>query len=98
MMRRLSFLLSILALTALGLAAAGCTHPCLKLAEQICECEPGEIEKEACEREMKSAYDSARVNELKAQADTCTELLDTCDCTRLDTEEGRQACGLARTP
>ena len=91
-------ILSIFLLGAFGILSTGCTHPCLKLAEQICACEPGELEQESCERQMKSAYDSALVSELKEQADTCTELLDTCDCTQLDTEEGRQGCGLARVP
>ncbi len=78
--------------------ASGCTHPCLKLAEQICACEPGQIERETCEKQMKSAYDAARPDELDAQASVCSEHLDTCDCHELDTEAGRQACGLARTP
>jgi hypothetical protein len=88
------------ALLAICLAAgtAGCTHPCLKLAEQICACEPGQIERETCEKQMKSAFDAARPDELDTQASVCSELIDTCDCHALDTEAGRQACGLARAP
>ncbi len=81
----------LLALLVMG----GCVHPCLALAEEICECEETETEREACKRRARNLFDqapSADVDEAKA---TCVELLDRCDCSYIATEEGKRACGLA---
>ena len=91
--RRLAFAAGVLLLL---LSAGGCTHPCLALAEKLCECEATQLEVEQCKRRQREAFDNTRQSELDAQAEVCSEKLDTCDCAHVDTEEGKRACGLAR--
>ncbi|RMG17787.1 MAG: hypothetical protein D6729_08225 [Deltaproteobacteria bacterium] len=86
----------VVALLLLTLGGLSCTHPCLALAEKLCECEKTQLEVEQCKRRQREAFANTRQSLLDAQAATCSERLDTCDCERVDTEEGKRACGLAR--
>ena len=74
----------------------GCIHPCLALAEEICECEESESEIEACKRRARNIFDQAPAEETGEAKEECARLLETCDCTFIATEEGKRACGIAR--
>jgi hypothetical protein len=91
-----AFALGALLAALLLAAGTGCVHPCLALAEEICECEETEAAREDCKRRARDAYESTRKAELDAARSECSALLDRCDCAFVDTEEGKQACGLAR--
>lgn len=88
--------LAVALVVFLTLAGIGCTHPCLQLAEKLCECEANVLDRENCKRIMKSAYDRTRADDLKASAETCGEQEKVCDCEVVATEDGKKACGLAR--
>jgi len=81
-------------LCASGITA--CTHPCLALADKQCECSDGDLQQQQCQTEMQASFDLARQSDLDNNKQVCSDLLDTCDCTKLDTEAGRAACGLTR--
>ena len=55
-----------------------------------------ELEREACLANQRAAYEVADPDELDAQAETCADLIAVCDCNYLDSEAGKQACGLSR--
>ncbi|MFN7131666.1 MAG: hypothetical protein ACK4N5_06260 [Myxococcales bacterium] len=92
-MRPLALLVSLLLLVSLS---TGCKSPCVQLAEKVCECLPRGTERDQCNRQ---AADQARLVQLTPeQEEQCEALLDRCDCTQLNTIEGKQACGWAREP
>lgn len=90
-----SFFIVFVAALAL-LFGSGCVHPCLALAEELCECEETETEREACKTRARQAFESVRKPELDEARAECSARLDRCDCAYVDTEEGKQDCGLAR--
>jgi hypothetical protein len=79
------------------LLAAGCRDACLSLADQICSCQPDETSKGNCNLQAKSAESTFAVG--KADEQFCQQKLDAnaCNCTALNTPEGRAACGLVIT-
>jgi len=83
-------------LLGLAFAGSGCTHPCLALAEKLCDCQGNQLEVEQCKQQQRRLYDQARQSDLDAAAPVCAERLDTCDCSDLTTEAGKQACGLSQ--
>lgn len=85
----------LLALLPLGLLlVTGCHGPCRQLSEKLCECSENSIQKEACLRRVSS--EESRVAPTAEQEQVCAGLLAGCDCHKIDTAEGKQACGLAR--
>jgi hypothetical protein len=77
--------------------AVGCGDACLKLADQICNCQPDDATRSACQAQ---AREQEKVFPIRnADQQLCQRALDTnaCDCQKLTTPEGRQACGLAYT-
>ena len=88
----------IMSIAALGsaLLLSACKSPCRQLAEQLCECEDNTLDKEACLQEV-SRKDAFYQPDAAAQ-DQCQAILDaeSCDCTQIETTEGKRACGLAR--
>jgi hypothetical protein len=91
MRRRLPLLLPASMLTLL--LAAGCGDACLKLADQICSCQPDQTSQANCQQRARDVEGVFNVR--KQDEQFCQHLLDTnsCDCKKLDTPEGRQACG-----
>ena len=77
--------------------AAGCGDACLSLAQQICRCQLDQASVDGCNQRAQQA--KAIFPERKADQTFCQHQLDTnaCDCTKLDTPEGRVGCGLAYT-
>lgn len=91
---RVLFAAGLLALGLGGLTA--CTDPCLELARKLCECQDTQIARENCIRNAEAAYQQADQDALAQSQSQCADLVDGCDCNDLDTESGKQACGLAR--
>jgi hypothetical protein len=91
MRRRLPLLLPASMLTLL--LAAGCGDACLKLADQICSCQPDQASQANCQQRARD--EEGIFNVRKQDEQFCQNLLDTnsCDCKKLDTPEGRIACG-----
>jgi hypothetical protein len=76
---------------------AGCGNACLKLADQICSCQPDDTSRANCQqraREQEAIFSVRREDE-----QLCQLALDSnsCDCQKLITPEGRKACGIAYT-
>ena len=95
MKRRAPLLLSACVLTLT--LAAGCGDPCLKLADQICSCQPDDVSRANCSQRARDQEGIFSVD--KQDQDFCQHALDSnaCDCQKLITPEGRKACGLAIT-
>ena len=88
------FLVISFALTVLASAGAGCKGNCRTLAEKLCECSNGSLEKESCLKRVATEEERATVTVEDEEA--CGGLLAGGDCHALDTAEGKRACGLAR--
>jgi hypothetical protein len=77
--------------------AAGCGNACLKLADQICNCQPNDTLRSGCQAQVR---EQEKVFSIRSQDEQlCQAKLDSneCTCEKLTTPEGRQACGLAYT-
>lgn len=86
--------LSLLLLAASTLMLGACKSPCRALSEKLCECTDNSLDRDACIRE--AANEESRVAPTAEDQDRCEALIEQCDCNRIDTLEGKQACGLAR--
>lgn len=84
-----------LAAAVLVLSLAGCKNPCLKLAEKICECQTTTTLRDACKQN--ASAEQSRVTITPEDEQVCEDLYDGCDCHDLDTAEGKQRCGMARS-
>ena len=99
---------SLIALLASSLfVLAGCKTQCRVLSERLCECLPP-VEREDCM--ALAASEERRLEPTPEQEDVCEGYLSTClpkveqlegqaredVCQALETQEGKQACGLAR--
>jgi hypothetical protein len=92
---------ALVLLSSALLALAGCKSPCRELSELRCACvEP--FRRETCLRAV--ATDESNVEPTDADLALCEQKLDECGidpenqdtCDRLETDEGKRACGLAR--
>ncbi len=87
-------------------ALAGCKSPCRQLSEQLCDCvEP--FERDTCIRNV--ANEENGIETTDEQLEVCEQRLETCNfidtstperrkatCAILQTDKGKQDCGLAR--
>lgn len=89
-MLRLAPLLLTLTLAA---TLSGCTTPCEELAERRCACAATAAERTACEN--RAEQQRSRHPPSDADEERCEAFLRTCDCSRLNTAEGKRDCGLA---
>lgn len=74
---------------------AGCGNACLKLADQICSCQPDDTSRQNCQQR---ARDQEGIFSVRSEDErVCQSILDQgkCDCQALITPEGRELCGLA---
>lgn len=86
----------ILSICVLTLSlAAGCGNACLSLAEQVCSCQPDTISQDNCNQRAKEAKGIFPVG--ASDEKFCQAKLDShaCDCSKLNTPEGRTGCGIA---
>ncbi len=99
-----------LALLACLAGAAGCGDACLNLAQQICACQPDQGSQDTCNNSAKqqasvfptsSADQSFCQKKLDQQQCSCGSYTRPADteacCAKLNTPEGREACGLVIT-
>jgi hypothetical protein len=93
-MKRLEPLLLLACVLTVSLAA-GCGNACLKLADQICGCQPDDTSRANCQQRARDQESIFPVRTQDEQA--CQLALDSnkCDCQHLLTPEGREACGIA---
>src|SRR6266550_2864884 len=100
----------VVPLIACFLLAAGCKDACLALADQICACQPDQTSQANCTQQARNAESIFAVG--AADEKFCQQKLDLqqCDCgsqssqaataaccVKLNTPEGRAACGLVIT-
>ncbi|ATB31006.1 hypothetical protein [Melittangium boletus] len=80
---------------------AGCKSPCRELSERFCDC-VDQYQRTAClqdvaDRERNIEPTDADLAACEAKLDTCTiDPDDRTTCDILQTEPGKEACGLAR--
>lgn len=90
-MRSLTRLSSLL-LVAAALSAAGCTSPCVSLADTICDCKPNQPERNLCAQQVSESR-AGKGDVTDAETLACEGLLESCTCEAL--ERGNlAACGL----
>ena len=97
----------VIALLACLLASTACTDACRSLAQQICACQPDQPSQDNCNLQAQNQENVYPVT--SADETFCQSRLDNsgCDCAnqnspakvaaccvKLNTPEGRQACGL----
>jgi hypothetical protein len=91
-------------LAMLPLAAAlACGSPCEDLVDRICACQPVGPLRDSCSRTGKDQIENGNPKPGSSQDSLCERKLDTCPnpsndpaaCEKLETEEGKIACGLA---
>lgn len=88
---------------ALSSALTACGSPCQDLGERICKCLPEGITRENCERAVEEQVEDGNPRPGSDDQDFCEAKLSTCPdpdddpaaCDRLETNEGKVACGLA---
>jgi hypothetical protein len=84
------------ALSSLVLFASGCKSQCRLLSEKRCDCALSTTERNNCLAtfaNVESAYPPTA-----EQEDRCEQLAETCDCRLVDTQAGKERCGLAVGP
>lgn len=92
---------SLLLVSVLAFASA-CSSPCMRVQQLICECRfQTSDERRNCESnaESQQGLDPPTDEELavcEALVPGCEAILAGGDCSALDTDEGKRACGLAR--
>ncbi|HEX8820042.1 MAG TPA: hypothetical protein VF794_08975 [Archangium sp.] len=82
------------------LALAGCKSPCRELSERLCDCVES-FQRDTCIRSV--ANEENNIEPTDEELEVCEQRLTTCVdtqektvCERIETDEGKQACGLAR--
>jgi hypothetical protein len=89
---------------ALAALAAACSSPCRDLGNRLCGCVGAGTLRDTCERMIKNQLDA--VNPSRSTEDTCDCLMGSCTspaadvnfCEWIQTDAGKQACGLAYPP
>ncbi|ADO69408.1 hypothetical protein POL68_33225 [Stigmatella sp. ncwal1] len=90
-MRRLAAT-TVLSAALLGLF--GCKGPCRELSEKLCDCAVSSVAREQCVQI--AANSEARTEPTADDEALCEQKLETCDCRKIETDEGKAACGLSR--
>ncbi len=96
-------ILAALALAVLAATAAGCGSACKDLGYRICECQPVGPLRDSCNNGVNTQLGQGTQPPTSADQAYCQEKLATCPdpavdltaCDKLNTAEGKAACGLA---
>ena len=83
----------LLLVAFLLVATSGCKSHCRLLSERLCDCTSNTTDKTAClsrAATQEANYPPNADNEVSCQA-----LFDNCDCRLVDTQSGKERCGLA---
>jgi hypothetical protein len=91
-MRRFLVTAALLCSTLSGLA--GCKGACRELSEKLCDCSLNSVERELCLQ--RAAEEERRVEPTAENEAVCEGLVERCDCTAIESPEGKAACGLSR--
>lgn len=78
---------------SLLVATSGCKSHCRLLSEKLCDCTSNTTDKTAClsrAATQEANYPPSVDNEV-----SCQVLFDSCDCRLVDTQSGKERCGLA---
>ncbi|MBS2032392.1 MAG: hypothetical protein JST54_31140 [Deltaproteobacteria bacterium] len=89
-MKRSLFIAGLL----LAALASGCSSPCVKLAQKICDCQSTQTARDTCNSNVSARADQVQFT--SQDNDNCNALIDKCACYELDTPQGKANCGLAR--
>jgi hypothetical protein len=84
----------LLGAALVGLLAAGCSSPCVKLASKICDCQSTQVDRDNCNADVSARAGAVEITDADNQA--CAALIDQCECHELNTPQGKEKCGLAR--
>lgn len=98
-MKKIVAATALSALAVLGLAHCG--SPCQDLADRICNCQPAGTLRDNCKSSVKTQISAT--NPTSADQSFCAERLKACpdpdstpgQCQVLQTQAGKEACGLA---
>lgn len=81
-------------LLAFVVLISGCKSHCRLLSEKLCDCTTTTTEKTACL--SRAATQEGTFPPTADDEVTCAALVD-CDCRLVDTQSGKERCGLARS-
>lgn len=83
----------LLAFASLLLVTSGCKSQCRLLSEKLCDCTTNTTDKTSCL--SRAATQEANYPPTEANEARCEVLATTCDCRLVDTQAGKERCGLA---
>ncbi len=78
-----------------------CDDPCKTLAKRICNCEPTNVDRRACEQdritnqEGGGPFQKSKIEITDADREVCAQKLETCDCQAVD-QNDLEKCGFVR--
>ncbi len=84
----------LVVLVCVAVLLAGCKSTCRQLSEKLCDCTTNTNERTGCLQRVAS-NETANPPTAEDEA-TCEALLDACDCRLIDTQAGKERCGIAR--
>jgi hypothetical protein len=83
----------LFALASVLLVTSGCKTACRQLSEKQCDCTTNSNARTQCLQNAatkETTWPPTADDELK-----CQDLIETCDCRLVDTQAGKERCGLA---
>jgi hypothetical protein len=83
----------LIAFSSLLLVTSGCKTQCRLLSEKLCDCTTNSTDKTNCLQSV-AARDGTYVATEQSEA-TCEALAPNCDCRLVDTQAGKERCGMA---
>jgi hypothetical protein len=96
-------LAALLAALAAPLLLSGCGNSCQDLGNRICQCTGGGTARDTCQRQIQNQLGDAGLT--SADKSFCADRLATCEapsgatfCEWIETQAGKEACGLAYQP
>ena len=83
----------LIAFCSLLLVTSGCKSQCRLLSEKLCDCTTNTTDKTSCL--SRAATQEANNPPTAENEDTCEALAPNCDCRLVDTQAGKERCGIA---